>query len=233
MGHCGIRPREKDLFLIIDLYSRLFECFGPQEWWPGDGPFEVMVGAILTQNTAWTNVEKAITALKDEGRLSPVALAEMPDDQLAELIRPSGYFRQKTARLKAFVVWLIDEWNGDVMAMFEVPPLMLRQLLLERKGIGPETADSILLYAGGQPIFVIDAYTRRIIGRIGLTKLTDYQDLQRLFERNLPVDVALYKEYHALLVALGKDYCLADLEKSKCPVCPVRSDCENNLLTQV
>jgi endonuclease-3 related protein len=175
-------------------------------------------------------VEKAIAALKTAGILEPAALAVADDDELAEVVKPSGYYRQKADRLKTFSVWLMDEWEGDLDRMFATPVLTLREKLLDRKGIGPETADSILLYAGGKPVFVIDNYTKRIVGRVGLTRLHGYDELQQFFERNLPVDVNLYKEYHALLVALGKDYCVADHTKAACRNCPVGEDCENRLL---
>lgn len=230
---CVKRRRGEGPFLVIDLHTRLYESFGPQGWWPGDGAFEMIVGAILTQNTAWTNVERAITALKQAGLLKPAAMAIADGDVLAELIRPAGYFRQKAGRLKGFSVWLMETCDGDLDKMFESPILTLRRQLLERPGIGPETADSIILYAGGQPVFVVDAYTKRIIGRIGLTRLEDYHELQKFFERNLPVDVELYKEYHALLVELGKRNCLADRVKAKCGACPVGDDCENRLFAEV
>jgi endonuclease-3 related protein len=230
---CRVKPRGEGPFLVIDLYTRLYENFGPQGWWPGDGPFETICGAILTQNTAWTNVEKAIIALKREGMLEPARLAGADGETLAELIRPAGYFRQKADRLKGFSVWLMKAWDGDLDEMFKLPLLTLRRQLLDRPGIGPETADSIILYAGSKPAFVIDAYTKRIVGRVGLTKLEDYDELQRFFERNLPVDVEIYKEYHALLVELGKQHCLADQSRAKCMPCPVGADCENSLLAKV
>lgn len=227
---CRVKPRGEGPFLVIDLYTRLFDYFGPQGWWPGDGPFETMIGAILTQNTAWTNVEKAVSALKEAGLMEPAALASADGETLAALIKPSGYYRQKADRIKTFALWLMDAWDGDIERMFETPVLVLRGELLARHGIGPETADSILLYAGGKPVFVIDNYTKRIVGRVGLTGLRGYDELTRFFSRNLPVDVELYKEYHALLVALGKDFCAADLAKAACSLCPVGEDCENRLL---
>ncbi len=230
---CEARPRGEGPFLLTDLYSRLLEHFGPQGWWPGDGPFEMMVGAVLTQNTAWTNVEKAITNLKENGLLKQAVLAAAPVDKIESAIRPAGYFRQKAARLKGFAVWFGEEWNGDTGLMFTEPTLLLRERLLDVKGLGPETVDSILLYAGGKSVFVIDAYTRRIVGRLGLTDLTGYDELQQFFVRNLPVDVELYQEYHALLVRLGKTHCLADSAKADCPACPVGGDCEHNLLAEV
>lgn len=230
---CEARPRGEGPFLVIDLYSRLLKYFGPQGWWPGDGPFEMMVGAVLTQNTAWTNVEKAISNLKEDGLLEPAVLAAAPVAKIETAVRPAGYFRQKAARLKGFAVWFSEEWNGEVSRMFAGSTLLLRERLLSVKGLGPETVDSILLYAGGKPVFVIDAYTRRIVGRLGLTDLTGYDELQRFFVRNLPVDVELYSEYHALLVRLGKTYCRADSAKAGCPSCPVGGDCEHNLLVEV
>ena len=216
---------------VIDLYNRMYEAFGQQYWWPADTPFEVIVGAILTQNTSWKNVETAITALKENDLLSAKAIASAPEDELAEAIKPSGYYRQKAGRLKDFTSWLIEAYGADLDKMFDNPTVALRDILLSRKGIGPETADSILLYAGGKPVFVIDAYTRRIVHRVGLTNEDAYGELQRFFERNLPVDTVLYKEFHALLVELGKRYCLADHAKAKCGECPVGSGCENRILT--
>lgn len=230
---CRVKPRGEGPFLVIDLYTKLLDRFGPQGWWPGDGPFETIVGAILTQNTTWTNAEKAIEALKTAKLLEPAALAAASEEKLGDLIRPAGYFRQKAGRLNGFAVWLMGTWDGSLDAMFAIPVMTLREMLLACRGIGPETADSILLYAGNKPVFVIDAYTKRIVARVGLTRLEGYDELQRFFTRNLPVDVELYKEYHALLVALGKGNCAADLAKADCPACPVGEDCENRLLAQV
>lgn len=230
---CRVRSRGTGPFSVVDLYNLLLNDFGPQGWWPGDGPFEVMVGAILTQNTAWTNVERAIGALKAAGLLEARALATASLPDLETAIRSAGYYRQKAARLRSFSVWLMDEWDGDLTKMFREPTLRLRRMLLAVTGVGPETADSILLYAAGKPVFVIDAYTVRISGRVGLTGHTDYHNLQQLFERNLPVDIDLYQEYHALLVALGKDFCRPKAEKSRCSACPVGSRCEAGLLNAV
>jgi endonuclease III related protein len=227
---CRKRPRGDGPFLVMDLYNRMYQAFGPQFWWPAETPFEVMVGAILTQNTSWKNVETAIMALKDQGLMSPEAIASTAEDVLAAAIKPSGYYRQKAARVRGFSIWLIEVYAADLDKMFSEPVRALRDALLARKGIGPETADSILLYAGGKPVFVIDAYTRRIVHRAGLTDLDEYDGLQRFFERNLPVDTLLYKEFHALLVELGKNYCLADQAKARCGECPVGSGCESSLL---
>lgn len=227
---CRRRPRGNGPFLVMDLYNRMYNSFGPQYWWPAETPFEVMVGAILTQNTSWKNVETAIAALKDRQLMSPEAIAAATEEVLAEAVKPSGYYRQKAGRLKEFSIWIIDEYAADLDKMFDRPTGALRAELLSRKGIGPETADSILLYAAGKPVFVIDAYTKRIVHRAGLTDLDGYEDLRRFFERNLPVDTVLYKEFHALLVELGKRYCLADPDKAKCGECPVGSGCENRIL---
>ncbi len=230
---CRIRTRGPGPFLVVDLFNELMAAFGPQAWWPADGPFEVMVGAILTQNTAWTNVEPAIVALKKAALLTPRSLANAPLADLETAIRSSGYYRQKAGRLRDFSAWLLQEWGGDIDLMSQEPTLRLRTKLLNIKGIGPETADSILLYAAGKPVFVIDAYTIRILGRVGLTGHTDYECLQRLFERNLPLDIEIYREYHALLVLLGKDFCRRRPEKSNCSICPVGSRCEASLLAAV
>lgn len=209
---------------IRELYDRLYASFGPQHWWPGDTPFQVIVGAILTQNTAWTNVEKALANLKSADLLRPERLHGAQTARIAQLIRPSGYFNVKARKLKAFMQWLYGGYGGSLRRMFKRELPTLRAELLEIFGIGPETADSILLYAAEKPIFVVDAYTRRIAARLGWTKDdVSYDDLQRLFMQNLPRDVALFNEYHALLVALGKNYCLKS--KPRCGVCPARDGC--------
>jgi endonuclease III related protein len=230
---CRIRARGEGPFLVVDLYNLLFDTFGPQRWWPADTPFEVMVGAILTQNTGWTNVERAIDALKAAGLLQPEALIAASPDLLEQAIRPAGYYRQKAVRLRSLADWFQAEWAGDIAALAAEPTLKLRRMLLDLNGVGPETADSILLYAAGKPIFVIDAYTIRIVSRVGLSATTDYPALQQLFQRNLPLDIDLYQEYHALLVALGKDYCRPRIERSRCSACPVGSRCETGLLAAV
>ncbi|MCJ7605503.1 MAG: endonuclease III domain-containing protein [Dehalococcoidales bacterium] len=194
--------------ILRDIYERLLERYGPQHWWPADEPFEVIVGAILTQNTAWTNADKAIRALKNAGVLSAPALHRIPEEKLAELIRPSGYFNVKARRLKAFVTWLAERCGGDLGKLFSTGTGSLREELLGVYGIGEETADSILLYAGGQPVFVIDAYTRRIFDRIGLQPDgRRYADYRAMFMNHLPPEPALYNEYHALIVRLGKEIC--------------------------
>ncbi len=192
----------------MDMYDRLFACFGPQHWWPGDTSFEVMLGAILTQSCSWQNVEKAIRKLKAVGLLSPQALREVPVEELAALVHPCGYFNVKAKKLKALVNWLHERYRDDIAAMCRTGTATLREELLNVYGIGEETADSILLYACGKPVFVIDAYTRRILDRIGIApQCKTYAGFQALFMDNLPHDARLFNEYHALFVRLGKDVC--------------------------
>jgi endonuclease III related protein len=194
--------------VLSDIYRNLLAPFGPQRWWPADEPFEVIVGAILTQSTAWTNVEKAVTNLKSAGKLSPKGLRLLPEGELAALIYSSGYHNVKAQKLKAFVNWFGEKYSDNLNKMFAAETALLRQELLSIYGIGEETADSIMLYAGDKPVFVVDAYTRRIIDRAGLTpKVKSYTAYQSLFMSNLPPDAALFNEYHALLVKLGKDFC--------------------------
>ncbi|MBI5183104.1 MAG: endonuclease III domain-containing protein [Nitrospinae bacterium] len=205
---------------LLNIYSDLLGHFGQQKWWPAETRFEVCVGAILTQNTAWQNVEKAIANLKKEGVLNPQRLREVSIDKLAQLIIPSGYYNIKAKRLKEFVGFLCDRYNGDLDMMFSDGVDNLRDSLLQVKGIGPETADSILLYAGYIPIFVVDAYTKRIFSRLNLVVDDDisYDELQSFFMRNLTQNVPLFNEYHALIVMLGKNYCR---RKPKCDGCPI------------
>lgn len=193
----------------------------------------MMVGAILTQNTAWTNVEKAIRSLKSQGLIDPLRLTEARQEKIEQLIRSTGYFRQKTERLINMSRAIVSRWNGDLTELFGQPLTQARGDLLSLKGLGPETADSILLYAGDKQVFVVDAYTHRICERVGLIRKKDYDGVQKFFEANLPVDTGIYKEYHALLVALGKSYCLSSLEKAKCPECPLEAECETGLLAKV
>jgi endonuclease-3 related protein len=206
----------KELFSI---YDTLLSFFGEQGWWPADTPFEVVVGAVLTQNTAWGNVEQAIGNLKAKGVLTPRGLQDIDELHLAGLIRPAGYYNVKAKRLKSLMSFLFREYRGDLTAMFTEPLSTLRAKLLAVNGIGPETADSILLYAGEQPIFVIDAYTKRILSRHDMiTDGATYEDVQDLFMQSLPRDVALYKEYHALLVRLAKTFCKTEPRCAGCPM---------------
>ncbi|MBZ5700544.1 MAG: endonuclease III domain-containing protein [Acidobacteriia bacterium] len=207
---------------LLSYYDALFAALGPQHWWPGRTPFEVIVGAILTQNTSWTNVERAIVNLRREKLLHPAALQRVSTAKLARCIRPSGYFRQKALKLKAFVRFLRKEYGGSLARMFRTPTAELRELLLGVHGIGPETADSILLYAGAHPVFVVDAYTRRILERHGQALPRDpYEQIRAHFERHLPRRVPLYNEYHALLVRTAKDWCRKT--NPRCAACPLRS----------
>jgi endonuclease III related protein len=205
---------------LRNYFETLREHFGPQHWWPGETPFEVMVGAILTQNTAWSNVDKAIRNLKTYNLLDPHKLHELDQDTLALAIKPAGYFNVKARRLKSFIEWFVTKYAADVEALRRVPPHRLREELLEVKGIGPETADSILLYALGVPSFVVDAYTWRVLTRHGLLgEEASYDDMKELFEKRLPQDAELYNEFHALLVAVGKDYCRP---RARCEECPLK-----------
>ena len=203
------------------IYQALLNHFGPQNWWPGDSPFEVAVGAILTQNTSWKNVAAAIENLKKRDLLDPHALDRLPLPELAELIRPAGYFRLKAKRLKNFLRWLISRFDGSMQAMAAVSLSTLREELLSVNGIGPETADSILLYAVDKPTFVVDAYTHRIAVRHGwLEPEAGYEELKEYFESRLPDDVPTFNEMHALLVQVGKNYCRPS--EARCDQCPLK-----------
>jgi endonuclease-3 related protein len=208
---------------LHNIYHLLYKQYGPQYWWPGENPFEVIVGAILTQSAAWQNVEKAITNLKNAGTMSPSALRNISTDKLAQLIHPTGYYNAKALKLKAFVRWLGASYGDDLNELFALDTDTLRRQLLDVYGIGPETADSIMLYAGNKPIFVIDAYTRRIISRLGLApEKNSYDAYQKLFMNQLPQNVGLFNEYHALLVRLGKDACR---KQPMCSNCCLREIC--------
>jgi endonuclease-3 related protein len=205
---------------LTGIYNRLFHHFGPQAWWPGDTPFEVMVGAVLTQNTNWKNVERAIDNLKRAGVLSFERLSGLPVDLLAEYIRPAGYFNVKAGRLQNLMVRIEEQYGGSLDAMMEEETEALRQKLLSVKGIGPETADSILLYAAQRPVFVVDTYTYRILLRHDLIPEDfGYDDIQQLFMDNLEPDTGLYNEFHALLVCAGKEFCKKTAPR--CAGCPL------------
>lgn len=209
---------------LLQIYRLLYDIYGPQHWWPADSPFEVIVGALLTQSTNWRNVERAIENLKQHRALAPERLSKLSEAKLAELIRPAGYFRQKAKKLKAFVEYLDAHYNGDLQKMFAQPTQRLRTELLSIWGIGPETADSILLYAAHKPVFVVDAYTRRIFSRLGLVSSTiSYDELQRFFMTQLPRSVKLFNEYHALIVRHGKEVCRS---KPRCAQCVLAQDCQ-------
>jgi len=205
--------------ILQDVYDRLLGVYGPQHWWPGESPFEVIVGAILVQNTNWKNVEKAIANLRQRDLLAPGVLADVPVEELAELVRPAGYYRMKARRLHNLLRLVVDRFDGDLAAMFATGVCALREELLGVNGVGPETADSILLYAGELPVFVIDTYTYRVMVRHGWVEPEiDYQGLQEYFETHLPEDVNLYNEYHALLVRVGHLHCR---KTPKCEGCPL------------
>jgi endonuclease-3 related protein len=208
---------------VAEVYARLRDGQGPQGWWPAETPFEVCVGAILVQNTAWSNAEKAIRSLREAGRLSYEGLAGLSPEALAPLIRSSGCHNVKARRLAAFVEWLGREYGGRAEAMRRVAPSTLRAQLLAVAGIGPETADSIALYAAGAPLFVVDAYARRVFARLGLVRGDEtYDALQRFFMDELPRDAALFNDYHAQIVALAKDVCRP---RPQCSRCPLESMC--------
>jgi len=210
--------------LLLEIFDILLAAYGPRFWWPAETPFEVCVGAILTQNTNWGNVEKAIANLKQEGLLSPVELRNVPPERLAELIRPAGYFNVKSARLKDFIAWLFEIPGGSLEELFSGDWRELREELLKVRGIGPETCDSILLYAGHKPSFVVDAYTKRLFSRLGFISATaSYNEVRDLFMANLPAEVELFNEYHALIVEHCKERCRT---KPLCGECVLRSRCE-------
>jgi endonuclease III related protein len=212
--HSGFLSRR-----LPELYQRLWDQLGPQGWWPGETPFEVAVGAILTQNTNWNNVARAIAALKEEGLLSPDELHQLPESELARLIRPAGYYNVKARRLKNFLEFLAGDYGNSMTELAAGELADLRPALLSIKGVGPETADSILLYALNKPTFVVDAYTFRILHRHGLApEPCAYEELRQLFMDHLPPGVDLYQEYHALLVRLGKEWCRP---RPRCADCPL------------
>ena len=213
-------PRsEPDYGVLHRAYRTLLAALGPQGWWPGETPLEVIVGAVLTQNTSWKNVELALDNLREANLLTPQALHGLPLEELAELIRPAGYYRLKARRLMHLLDYLYQRHGGSLEAMFTTDLVTLREELLGINGIGPETADSILLYAGGLPTFVVDAYTARVLKRHGWIDFeADYHAIKEHFESSLPQDVSLYNEYHALLVHVGKHYCR---KVPKCDLCPL------------
>jgi len=211
--------RKRGAALLRDFYRHLMDHFGPTGWWPGDTPFEIAIGAILTQNTAWTNVEKAIAELKRRRALAPRRILQMPVKAFEEAIRASGYFRVKARRVTSFCQYLVDNHGGSVRRMAKRPLEELRRELLQVHGIGPETADDILLYACEKPVFVVDAYTRRILSRHGIVAPDiGYETLRAHFEDRLAPDVHVFKEYHGLIVYTGKDYCKSRPNCQECPL---------------
>src|SRR5579863_471712 len=213
-----VAPPSADL---LRYYEAMSGALGPMQWWPAQTPFEVIVGAILTQSTAWANVERAIANLRAARMLTPAAMLQVRTARLAALVRPSGYFRQKAKKLKAFVRFLHNGYGGSLKRMFLTPTVELRERLLSVHGIGPETADSILLYAGNHPVFVVDAYTHRIFGRHGITDgRPDYEEVRALVETLIPRQPELFNELHALLVNTGKNWCRKSAPR--CEDCPLR-----------
>ena len=207
---------------LMSYFTAMSDALGPMHWWPARTPFEVIVGAILTQSTSWSNVELAIANLREARMLTPSAMASARTSRLAGLVRPSGYFRQKAVKLKAFVRYLRQEYGGSLKRMFRTPTADLRKQLLGVHGIGPETADSILLYSGNHPVFVVDAYTHRILARHGMTDgKPDYERTRGLFEASLPRDAQLFNEFHALIVNTGKNWCRK--RDPRCEECPLAS----------
>ncbi len=213
---------------LLEIFNTLLSHYGPRHWWPGETRFEVCVGAILTQNTNWGNVEKAIASLKAADRLSVEGIAGLEQDQLAVLIRPAGYFNVKACRLHAFVRFLQEQHQSSLGQLFSSPWQDTRNRLLSVKGIGPETADSILLYAGNKPSFVVDTYTRRIFSRLKLIdEACRYDDLRQFFMGGLPHETSLFNEYHALIVELGKNVCRP---KPRCHGCCLAGLCAAAML---
>jgi len=205
--------------LLLNIYETLHRVYGPQHWWPARTRFEIIIGAILTQNTAWSNVEKAIANLRRERLLTPDGIKKTRKSKLARLIRPSGYYNVKTDRLKDFVNYFYSAYGGSLRRMFSCDTAKLRRELLGVKGLGRETADSILLYAGKRPVFVIDAYTTRVLSRHGIIRDNDdYDQIQSIFTENLPADYLLFNEYHALIVRLSKEACR---KRPNCRACPI------------
>ena len=211
--------------MIKRLYKQLYNAFGPQHWWPAETSFEVVVGAILTQNTSWKNVEKAIECLKERKLLDVDAMYKTKLKIIKECVKPAGFYNQKAERLKLFVEHVVKNYDGNLNEMLEKDVEELRKELLSLKGIGKETADSILLYAANKPVFVIDAYTKRICKRMGISQSDDYEELRALFEKNLNPEQ--YNEMHALLVELAKRYCK---KKPLCDICVVSKLCKKQVI---
>ncbi|MGO9569575.1 MAG: endonuclease III domain-containing protein [Desulfomonilaceae bacterium] len=219
------RPPKKKVVtqtLLVSMYRALFEWFGPRHWWPANSPFEVCVGAILTQNTSWRNVAKAIDNLRAADMLDAVGIYRTNHEELAQLIKPAGYFNVKAIRLRNFVNQLVEKHGGNLDSLFSAPLARLREELLSVRGIGKETADSIILYAASKPIFVVDAYTKRVLYRHGLISgNADYDTMQSMLEANLPLDVGIFNDFHAQLVAAGHFYCKRIPLCDKCPLQPL------------
>ncbi|MCD4796159.1 MAG: endonuclease III domain-containing protein [Candidatus Cloacimonetes bacterium] len=215
--------------ILTSIYKTLLKTFGHQNWWPAETADEIIIGAILTQNVSWNNVEKAIINLKQYNLCTLEQIHHSNIDEIAPLIRSTLYFNRKAKKLQNFTEFLFTYYNGDVCKMFQTEIRTLRKQLLQINGIGEETADSILLYAGAKPVFVIDAYTKRIFTRLGLTRQNwNYAEYQKFFMKNLPEDIELFNDYHAQIVYLGKHFCK---RKPLCDECPLNSFCERNKLS--
>ena len=207
---------------LQEVYQRLYDALGPQQWWPGESPFEVMVGAILVQNTSWRNVARAIEIVKEAGLLDPTRLYALPEPELAELLRPVGYFRIKARRLRSLLRLLVEGFDGSVERLLELDTQTLRETLLSVNGVGPETADSIVLYAAHKPSFVVDTYTHRILARHGwIDYAAGYYDIKEYCESELPQNVQLYNELHALFVHVGHHWCKRVPRCEECPLQPL------------
>ncbi len=214
-----MKKNAKPRSLLVSFYREMHARFGHRNWWPGDSALEVCIGAVLTQNTAWKNVVKAINNLKAASVLNLLSIYRLSHDELAELIRPAGYYNVKAKRLGNLVRHIVEKHSGDLDSLFSLPIEKLREELLTINGVGKETADSIILYAANKPIFVIDAYTKRILYRHGLiNEKADYDEVQELFHSNFPRDTALYNDFHAQFVAVGHHYCK---RKPLCEQCPL------------
>lgn len=222
MVRVGVLSAVRDI--LLDIYNTLDGHFGPRGWWPAETPFEVCVGAILTQNVAWRNVVRAIDNLREAKLLSVEAIYRAPHGKIAGLIRPTRYYNQKTQRLKDFCTLVAEEYQSDLNRLFILPVSELRRRLLDLKGIGKETADSIILYAAQRPVFVVDAYTARIFSRLGIIPDNwGYDRIQDFFTRHLPGNVQLFNQYHALIVGAGHHYCSAT---PRCQNCPLAARCK-------
>ncbi len=213
--------------MLLKIYNVLLEYFGHQYWWPTiddkNPKFEIMIGAILTQQTTWKNVEKVLKNLKNANLIDPKKLYNLPVNDLENMIRPCGFYKVKAKRLRNFLKYFFENFYGDVNKLFNRPLEELRKDLLSVNGIGPETCDSMILYAGEMPIFVVDAYTYRLCERFPIIHSKNYEEVREFFEKNLSKDVNLFKEFHALIVELGKNFCKI---KSNCDECPLNKDCK-------
>jgi len=210
--------------MIYKTYKKLLKCLGPQQWWPAETKFEIIVGAILTQQTSWKNVEKAIKNLKERNLLSPESMYALELSELEKTIRPAGFYRMKAKKLKNFLEMLFTKYEGNLNLLLQRPKDELRRELLSVNGIGKETADSIILYAAEKPVFIVDAYTLRLCKRLGIIDSNEYDEVQKVFQDRLPMDKNLLKEFHALIVEFGKKYCR---KRPRCKECPLKNDCKH------